>query len=62
VQNLLLWMLIIHSDNMCTTIPMRCSLLESCKERGDHWASEVENRPQGCFDLVAAEAMYHDKI
>ena len=39
---------------------MRWSLLESCRKRGDQWASEVENRLQGCFDLVAAEAMYHD--
>ena len=43
-----------------STIPMRCTLLECCTERGDQWASEVENRLQGCFDLVAAEATYHD--
>lgn len=42
------------------TIPMRCHLLECCKERGDLWGSEVENRLQGCIDLVAAEAVYHD--
>ena len=41
-------------------IPMHCNLLECCKERGDLWASEVENRLQGCIDLVAAEAVYHD--
>ena len=35
-------------------------LLECCKERGDLWASEIENRLQGCIDLVAAEARYHD--
>ena len=43
-----------------STIPIRCNLLECCKERGDVWASEVENRLQGCIDLVAAEAVYHD--
>ena len=43
-----------------STIPMRHNLLERCSERGDQWASEVENRLQGCIDLVAAEAMYHD--
>ena len=43
-----------------STIPMRCNLLECCKERGDLWASEIENRLQGCMDLVAAEARYHD--
>ena len=40
-----------------STIPMRCNILNCCKERGDQWAFEVENRVQGCFDL---EAMYHD--
>ena len=43
-----------------STIPMRCNLLECCRDRGDLWASEVENRLQGCIDLVAAEAVYHD--
>ncbi len=43
-----------------STIPMRCNLLECCKERGDLWASEVENCLQGCIDLVVAEAIYHD--
>ena len=43
-----------------STIPMRHNLLERCSERGDQWTSEVENRLQGCIDLVAAEAMYHD--
>lgn len=43
-----------------STIPMRCNLLECCTERGDLWACEVENRLQGCIDLVAAEAVYHD--
>lgn len=44
-----------------STIPMRCNLLKCCREREDQWASEVENRLQGCIDLVAAEAVYHDK-
>ena len=43
-----------------STIPMCCNLLECCKERGDLWAFEVKNRLQGCIDLVAAEAVYHD--
>ena len=43
-----------------STIPMRCNLLKCCKEREDLWASEVENRLQGCIDLVVAEAIYHD--
>ena len=42
-----------------STIPMHCNLLECCKERGDLWASEVENCLQGCIDLFAAEAVYH---
>lgn len=53
-----------HPQRECvhriSTIPMRCNLLECCKERGDLWASEIENRLQGCIDLVAAEARYHD--
>ena len=44
-----------------SSIPMHCNLLlECCKEKGDLWASEVENHLQGCIDLVAAEAVYHD--
>ena len=27
--------------------------------RGDAWASEVQNRLHGCIHLVAAEAIYH---
>ena len=49
-----------HQVHKLSTIPMRCNLLECCKERGDQWASEVENRLKGCIDLVAAEAVYHD--
>ena len=43
-----------------STIPMRSSVLECCKERGDKWATEVEKRVLACIDLVAAEAVYHD--
>lgn len=43
-----------------STIPIRNNLLECCREREDAWASEVETRLQGCIDLVAAEAVYHD--
>ena len=42
-----------------TTLPLRCKLLECCDQRGDLWASEVKNH--GCIDLVAAEAVYHQK-
>ena len=53
-----------HPQRECvhriSTIPLRCNLLECCKERGNLWASEIENRLQGCIDLVAAEARYHD--
>ncbi len=31
------------------------------REREYHWTSEVENCLQGCIDLVAVEAVYHDK-
>ena len=43
-----------------STIPMRCNLLECCKEREDLWASEIKNRLQGCIDLVIAKARHHD--
>ena len=33
----------------------RESTIQCCKEKGDLWASEVENCLQGCIDLVAAE-------
>ena len=39
---------------------MRAKLMECCEKRDDHWGSEVMNRLQGCIDLVAAEAIYHD--
>ena len=44
------------------TIPIRCNILECCKESGDLWASEVENCLQGCINSVAAEAVYHDSF
>ena len=62
VVNLPYLILDIQRDNRVhkvSTIPMRCNLLECSKERGDLWASEVENHLQGCIDLVAAEAVYH---
>ncbi len=43
-----------------TTLPMRAKLMECCTKRDDSWGSEVMNRLQGCIDLVAAEAVYHD--
>ena len=43
-----------------TTLPMRTKLIECCAKRDDSWGSEVMNRLQGCIDLVAAEAVYHD--
>ncbi|XP_065911780.1 uncharacterized protein [Dysidea avara] len=42
-----------------TTLTMHDNLLECCDKRGDEWASEVQKRLHGCFDLVAAEAIYH---
>ena len=42
-----------------TTLPMRDKLLECCIKRGDAWASDVQNRLDGCIDLVAAEVIYH---
>jgi hypothetical protein len=44
-----------------STIPICSTLLERCKERGDEWASEIEQRVLACIDLVAAEAVYHDQ-
>ena len=53
-----------HPQRECvhriSTIPMRRNVLECCKERGDLWASEIENHLQGCINLVAAEAKYQD--
>ena len=34
-------------------------ILEQCRKRGDEWATEVETRLNGCFDLPAADAVYH---
>ena len=41
-------------------IPLRQQILRRCEERGDHWAYSVEARLNGCIDLVAAEAVYHN--
>ena len=43
-----------------TTLPMHAKLMEGCEKRDDPLGSEVMNRLQGCIDLVAAEAVYHD--
>jgi len=42
------------------TIQIKERLLECCRRRGDSWGSEVQERLHGCFDLVAAEAVYHN--
>ncbi len=42
-----------------TTLPMRDKLLERCKVRADLWAFNVQKCLLSCFDLVAAEAVYH---
>jgi len=39
------------------TIPTVCNLLECFEKQGDVWACGVENRLQGCIDLVAAEVI-----
>ena len=43
-----------------TTLPIKNRLLECCQRRGDSWGLEVQERLHGCFDLVAAEAVYHN--
>ncbi len=52
-----------HPERMrvrrASTIPILSTLLEHCRERGDEWASEIEQRLLPCIDLVAAEAIYH---
>lgn len=42
-----------------TTFPFHEKLLECCENRGDPWATEVQNRLHGFIDLVAAEAIYN---
>ncbi len=46
---------------MCIPLVLKiswCTRVARCKERGDKWASEVEQRLLACIDLVAAEAVY----
>ena len=35
--------------------------IQSCKERGDEWASGIEQRMLACIDLVAAKPVYRDQ-
>ena len=43
-----------------STLPIKDRILECCQRRGDSWRLEVQERLHGCFDLVAAEAVYHN--
>jgi len=43
-----------------TFLHYRETILKFCDCRKDDWASEVKRRVLNCFDLVHAEAKYHD--
>ena len=38
---------------------MRDKIIEICKERNDEDSLEIQGRLESCFDLPAAEAVYH---
>ena len=38
---------------------MKDNFITQANERNDKWGKEVFTRLQGCFDLIAAEAVYH---
>ena len=42
-----------------STLHLKDRILECCQRRDDSWGLEVQERLHGCFDLVAAEAVYH---
>ena len=50
---------IANSENCKIKVHKNCIILEQCRKRGDEWATEVETRLNGCFDLLAADAVYH---
>ena len=43
------------------TIPIRETFISQALHRKDDWGNEVLTRLQGCLDLVAVEAIYHNK-
>ena len=42
-----------------TTLPLRETLIDRCKERNGEWGNVVLGKLQSCNDLVAEEAVYH---
>ena len=42
-----------------TTLERKDTVLQTCSERGDAWAEEVQARISQVYDLPAADAMYH---
>ena len=42
-----------------TTLPLRETLIDRCKERNDEWGNVLLGKLQSCNDLVAEEAVYH---
>lgn len=43
------------------TVHVKGSILQAAEKRGDKWAREVNQRLEGISDLVAVEAVYHER-
>lgn len=43
------------------TLPIRENLIKIARERNDDWGNQVLGRLLTCNDLVAVEAIYHDR-
>jgi hypothetical protein len=45
-------------SSVCTK-SIYAKMLKLCRERGDHWAFEVQGRLETINDLISVEAVYH---
>lgn len=50
-----------HKISKVTTITSRDTIIKAAQERNDEWGNAVKKRVENVIDLVAADAVYHQK-